>query len=438
MTKQEKYTLGNWAMQFALENGAQQVSVSIAGSINSSVEFRDEKMDKLEQSIQNGLSIRLYVDGRYSAHSTNRLKKEDLQHFILQGIESTRFLAEDAFRVLPDPGLYYQGNGVDLETLDPQFEAIKPEQKIELAASIEAEVLGKDERIISVSTAYFDGKSERVMVTSNGFKGDSDNTYFGLSAEVSIKDGEARPEGSWYESAIVFDKLRKSGMGLDALNKAVQKCGQKKIASEQLPMLVENRQLTRILSPLISALSGAAIQQKNSFLMDQLHQKVFSDKLSILDEPHLPGARGSKLFDGEGLATKTRSLIKNGVVSAYLIDTYYARKLNVEPTGGSTSNLVFKHDEVSKEELIKTIQRGIYVTGFNGGNCNGTTGDFSYGVEGFLIENGEFTQAISEMNITGNMIQLWSNISFVANDAYELSAWRTPSVLFDAVDFSGV
>ena len=187
MTKEEKYNLAKWAMNHALENGAQHASVSISDNKSSSVEVREEKIDKLEQAIQSGLSIRLYVDNKYSSHSTNRMKKEDLARFIVEAIEGTKYLSEDEFRTLPNPELYYKPDGKDLETLDTQYNNIDPKEKIDLAYAAEKEALGKDERIISVSASYYDGLNERVMVTSNGFEGDTATTYYGLYTSVSVK-----------------------------------------------------------------------------------------------------------------------------------------------------------------------------------------------------------------------------------------------------------
>ena len=438
MTKEEKYILAKWAMNHALENGAQQASVSISNNESSSVEVRDEKIDKLEQAIQSSLSIKLFVDGKYSAHSTNRMKKDDLAHFINEAIEGTKYLSEDKFRGLPEPELYYKGGGKSLNTLDENFSDIDPQQKIDLAFATEKEVLGKDERIISVSASYYDGLSEQVMVTSNGFEGDTKNSYFGIYASVSVKSGDARPEAGWNESAIFFDKLEKENISKKALKRALDKIGQEKLKSGKMSMIVENLQIGRIFGPLISALNASAIQQKNSFLIDKLEEKVVSEKLTITDDPFIISGRGSQLFDGEGLATKKRKVFEKGVLKTYFIDTYYGKKLEMKPNSGSTTNLVFETGSKNVDELVATVNNGILVTGFNGGNSNGTTGDFSYGIEGFLIENGKLKQPVSEMNITGNILDLWTNIGEIGNDVNKNSSWLAPSILFEGVDFSGM
>ena len=439
MTKEEKYSLAKWAVNHALKNGAQNAKVNIYDSQNSSVKVRDEKIDKLEQSTQSGLSISLYVDKKYSAHSTNRLNnKDELKRFIENAIEGTKFLAEDEFRTLPEPHLYFKGNEKDLGTFDREFLSLNPQEKVDAAFNIEKEVLGKDDRIISVTASYYDGMSSSVMVTSNGFEGDRANTYYSLNASVSVKGGDARPQSYWSESSIFNDQLKKEGIGEIALNRALKKIGQTKIESGKMTMIVENRLASRSLSPLISALNGSAIQQKNSFLVDELGNKIGSDKLTLIDDPFIISGRGSRLFDGEGLALKKRTIFEKGVLKSYYIDTYYGKKLKMDPTSGSTTNLVMTPGKRSMEEMIATLDRGILITGFNGGNTNGTTGDYSYGIDGFLIEKGKIVKPVSEMNITGNMKQLWMNLTEVGNDVYKNSSWRMPSLMFKDIDFSGI
>jgi len=439
MTKDEKYNIAKWAMEHAIQNGAQQARVSIYNNNSSQIEVRDEKIDKLQESNRNGMQINLYVDNKYSSISTNRLNnKEELGKFIVEAIAGTRYLAEDEFRMLPDPEHYYKGGGPELKTVDPSFKSVDPQQKIKDAFALEKEVLGSDDRIISATASYRDGLSGSVMVASNGFEGDSENSYYSLNASVSVTDGDARPRGYWGESSIFSSELVRKDIGKKALKRAVDRLGQAKIESGRMPMIVENKQAGQPLRPLISALDGSSIQQRQSFLIDMLGEKIGSDLLTITDDPFIVSGRGSRLFDGEGIATKKRPVFENGVLKTYFIDTYYGKKLGMDPNSGGTTNMVFKPGEKDLEGLLADIPRGILVTGFNGGNSNPVTGDFSYGIEGFLVEKGELIKPVAEMNITGNFKQLWKDLVAVGSDLDPSRSWILPSLVFDNVDFSGV
>jgi PmbA protein len=439
MTKEEKYNIAKWAMEHAIKNGAQQARVSIYNNNSSQIEVREEKIDKLQESNRNGMRINLFVDKKYSSISTSRItNKEELGKFIEEAIAGTRYLAEDAYRSLPDPDRYYKGDGPNLKSVDPTFKSVDPQQKVQDAFNVEKEVLGSDERIISVSSSYSDGMSGSVMVDSNGFEGDTENSYYFLSTSVSVTDGKARPQGNWYESAIFSDQLIRKDIGKKALKRALERLGQEKIESRQMPMIVENKMAGRVLQPVISALNGSSIQQKQSFLIDRIGDKIGSGLLSITDDPFIVSGRGSRLFDSEGIATEKRTVIENGVLKTYFLDTYYGKKLGMEPNSGSTTNLVFELGTKDLDGLLADIDRGILVTGFNGGNANPVTGDFSYGIEGFLVEKGKLSKAVSEMNITGSYKELWNKLVAVGNDPDLSRSWRVPSLVFDRVDFSGI
>ncbi|MDL2256626.1 TldD/PmbA family protein [Bacteroidales bacterium OttesenSCG-928-I14] len=430
--------LAKWALQFALDNGCSDARISIYTGTSNSFSYRDKLLENLEQSSENGMNIQVYVDGRYASYSTNRLNKEELSRFIKNGIETARFLAKDEFRKLPDPSRYYKGGSKDLGLYDNNFEYISVDDKLAAIQQNVNEVLGTDERIISVTGSYGDGTSDSYIVTSNGFEGESSTTYYSLSASTSMKgEGDARPSSGWYDSSISWDDLQKKGLGKTAYERTLRKLGQEKIESGSYDMLVDYLSITRLLSPIVSAMYGSSIQQKSSFLIDKLGEKIISDKITLIDDPHVVGARGSRWFDGEGIATKRRDIIKAGVLNTYFIDTYNAGKLKMEPTISSPSLLRMELGTNNLEEMISKMERGIWVTGFNGGNSNSTTGDFSFGIEGFLIENGKATKPLNEMNITGNLLTLWQNILEVGNDPHTRSSWRIPSILFKGVNFSG-
>lgn len=439
MISESNKKLAQWAMDYALKNGCQEVKINLYSGSNTSFELRDAKMDRLQQASENGLTIFLYVDGRYGTYSTNRLDKKELETFIKNGIESTRYLAKDEARVLPDASRYYKGGKPDLKLLDPKFSSIQPDDKILLAKAAAEEVLGKDERIISVGSSYSDGENFGYRLTSNGFEGETKSSWYSLSADVAIKgEGEARPSAGWYESSLYFDKLIKEDIGRKALERVLRKVGQKKIKSGRYTMVVDPMNSGQLLDPLMNALYGSALQQNNSFLLNKLNEKVLADKVTLTDEPHLMQASGARYFDSEGIATEHRPIFENGVLKTYFINTYNAKKMGIAPTVNSPSILVLQTGMKDLNGLIAGVSNGILVTGFNGGNCNSSTGDFSYGIEGFLIENGKLTQPISEMNVTGNMLTLWSSLVETGNDPRLSSSWRIPSLVFDGVDFSGL
>ena len=250
-------------------------------------------------------------------------------------------------------------------------------------------------------------------------------------------EGDARPSSYWYDSSLYYDTLIKSGIGTKALERSIAKLGQQKIASAKMPMIVDFMNANRLVSPLINAINGSAIQQQNSFLLDKLNLKVLGDNITLIDDPHLPKAVGARYFDREGVATKQMPVFENGILKTYYIDTYYANKLETSRTIDSPSILTMPLGNKDLDALVTSVDKAILVTGFNGGNSNSSTGDFSYGVEGFLIEKGKLTQPVNEMNITGNMLTLWSNLIEIGNDPRLSSNWRIPSLLFDNVDFSG-
>lgn len=438
MNTQEKYNLAGLVIAHALKSGAQQVAVSIDESRSNEIEIRDQQIDKLLESNRNSLAISLYVDKKYSSHSTNRMNKDELFKFVEEAISATRYLAEDEFRMLPDPALYYQGGGIDLNVIDPSLESVETGAKIDLAKATLNEAFQKDERIISVSASYSDSLSNRVLVTSNGFKGDSARSSINLSASVAVKSDKGRPSDYWYESSLFYDKLKKTDIGKNALERTLKKIGPSKIASGKYPMILENRIAVNLLSPVYNALSGYSIYQKQSFLVGKKDQPIASKVMTILDDPTIPSCPGSRHFDGEGLAVTKRAIIDEGVLRGYYIDTYYGKKLGMDPTSGSSTNIVFKLGDRDMDAMVKSLKKGILVTGFNGGNCNGSTGDFSYGIEGYLVENGSIVHPVNEMNITGNMTQIWMNLAEAGNDIIEGSSARVPSLLIDNVDFSGI
>jgi PmbA protein len=431
------------ALEFARKKGAQQVRVTLDVAQGAAFEFRDDALEALRRYDDTGLAIQLFVDGRFGSFASNRLHPDDLLPFIDNAISATRLLAPDPHRTLPDPSRYFHPtpSTPNLDTDDRRFNALTPQLKIDLARAAAAEATGHDPRILSVFAAFEDSRQASFVIDSNGFEAiHPADTSFSLSASVSLQDpnSPARPEDYWFHAATHFDQLQSQGIGHQALLRAQSKIGQTQAPSGKYPILLHNTVAPQLLSPLINALYGANIQQKNSFLLNMLGQPIADPLLSLYDQPLTPNAFGARLFDFEGVATTPNPIIHYGVLQTYFLDTTYAHKLNSPPTFSAPSILSLQPGNQSFDQLLASLHNGILISALNGGNANSSSGDFSYGFEGFLIRNGSIHQPLARMNITGNLLTLWNNLRLVGNDPLLTSSWRIPSLLFEDVDCAGL
>lgn len=436
----DRLELAQWIVDLAMRSGATEVRASLDRRRYVSLDYREREVEKLEESVENGLNLSLYVEGKYSAHRTSDLRKEALEPFIAEATGMTRYLERDPFRSLPDPKYYEGRNDADLDLVDPEYAGVASEDRHRMVRDVEAAALehGGDQ-IVSVEAGYYDSMSEQVMVASNGFVGTSESTSFWTGASVTAKDeGDSRPsdwcwEGGNHRGGIV-DPV---AIGRDAVRRALGRVGAAKIPTEKLPIIVENRTSGRLLRFMSSGLYGRNLQQKSSFLEGKKGELIASPLLSVYDDPLIRRGMSSQSYDGEGLAARRIPIIEKGVLANYYIDTYYARKLETEPTTGSPTNITFGTGPKSAESWMKELGRGLYVTGFIGGNSNSSTGDFSTGVYGFLFDQGEFVQPVNELNLAGNHLEFWHKLIGVGNDPYLFSSMQTPSLIFDRVTIAG-
>jgi PmbA protein len=384
--------------------------------------------------------LQVYAQNRYSGHSTNDLRKDSLKKFIEEAVASTKYLTEDKYRALPDPKYYPQESQIDLKICDKHYDKIQSSHRKKMAAEIEEIARAQSDQIISASSGYSDGYYESVRIHSNGFLGERESTMFDAGSSATVKGKEdGRPE-DWFWASVRFSNDLPSVelLGKTAVQRALRKIGQQKIKSGKYDMIVENRAASRLISMFRNPMSARALQQKSSFLDGMIGKKIASEKLTVIDDPFIEKGLGSRFFDGEGLAAKKRVIIDKGILQQYYVDNYYGKKLGMQPTGGSTSNIVFEYGSRSLDEMTKDLKNGILINGFIGGNSNSTTGDFSFGIIGLLIENGEIVKPINEMNISGNAKDFWKQLIEMGNDPYPYSSWRRPSMFFEGVHFSGL
>jgi PmbA protein len=430
------------AAALARRAGAGQVAAGAYRSRQVDVEWRDGRVENASEATTRGLGLELYVDGRYTAVSTSDLRPEAVERFVVDAVALARALAPDPYRALPDPALYRGQAEVDLELTDPGYGRLDAAARRYLAEAAEAgarEVPGA-EAILSVTTAFGDSFNESWRAHSDGFEGGRRSTDFRVSAGVTVRDRDGRRPEEWdWAGARHFDDLPAPGeVGQRAAERALGRLGARKGESAVVPMAVEARAAGRLVAALLGPLSGSALQQKRSFLDGKLGQVVGSERLDLCDDPLVPRGLGSRLFDGEGMAARRFPVFEKGVARNCYLDAYYGRKLGMAPTTGRSSNLAWALGERDEAGLLAEMGEGMVVTGFLGGNSNGTTGDFSFGVQGFRVRQGKVAEPVGEMNVSGNHLELWKHLALVGNDPYRYSPLRTPTLLFDGVQFAGL
>jgi PmbA protein len=429
------------AAALALRKGASSAGAGGWQARHVEVAWRDGKIEKVSEATTRGLALDLYVDGRFAAVSTSDLRPEALERFVEDAVALARKLAPDPHRLLPDPALYAGQATLDLELEDPSHGQLDSGTRRRLAEELEAaaRAVPGAGSILSVTTGVSDTRAESALVHTNGFEGTKRGTDFWTFAEVTVKDPDGRrPEESAASGARFRAEVEPvAAVGRRAAERALSRIGSVKGQSAVMTMAVDARSAGRVVSALLGPLGAAAIQQKRSFLEGKLGAAIGSPLLHLEDDPLVVRGLGSRLYDGEGIAARPFPVFEQGVLRSYYVDTYYGRKLGIPPTTARTSNLAWKLGPRSQPELLAALGEGVLVTGFLGGNSNGTTGDFSLGVRGFRVRGGKLAEPVGEMNVSGNQLELWRRLVAVGNDPYRYSSMRTPTLVFEGVQFAG-
>ena len=445
MIENYELELARLAMDMAAKEGALKCRVCLSKSVSDIIGTLNGEIDKVSHCLDRSLSLTLFVDGRFGTFSTNQLDEASLRNFVSKSVAMTRILAVDELRDLPDPARCCRKavSGDELGLYDPAYADVSADQR--RARALDAAVFGRMPetsayKLISEEGEYSDSEFDAVTLDSSGLFCRHKETSFEYGVEVTVE----APDGSkyssfWWESSPSKSGLRLESVGTTAICRAAAQIGAQPFAGGKYAMVVDTEVASKLVTPVLNALGGYSLQQGNSFMSDTLGQKVFGEGVTILDDCHLRGQSGSRLFDSEGVATRPGPVIENGVVKEYFINTYISRKMEIAPTieDCTRAHLLPFGDAPDRAAILEKCGDGILVTGFNGGNCNSATGDFSYGIEGFRFENGVITAPVSGMLITGNFRQLWKNLLLAGDDSRPCAGKLIPTLAFTGVDFSG-
>ena len=427
------------AIDLAKKLGANDVWANASRSNGVSFEMRNGVLERVEDSTSRGLSIRLWVDGRYSVHNTNDLRPAILENFIKEAVAITRSLQKDPFRVIPEPSLFQGRSTIQLDLVDSSIASVSREERIELLKKMNDRIQGQD-KVLSATASVSTSQDQSAAASSNGFSGSFESTSMWIGAGVVLdEEGGKRPEEGYFGGGRHRSELPDPEVAAEmTLKLARNRLGSSKGPTRKTTMVVHPRAAGSIVGRLLSSLDGGALQQQRSFWADKVGKESVSPLLTIIDDPLVVRGLASRPFDGEGISSKPLPIIEAGVLKNFYIDTYYGKKLGMAPTTGSPSNRILALGTKNMDELIRDIDQGILVTSWLGGNSDGATGDFSLGVRGHLIEDGAIGAPVSEMNVTGNLLSLFGDLRALGNDPWRYSPSKVPTLVFENVSFSGV
>lgn len=415
-------------LQTARTRGATGGDALLVESTSFDTQVRLGDVETVQNSHQKRLGLRLFFGQRSATTSTSDFSPASLRQLLDDTCVLAQAMADDEHAGLPDAD-EAAATVADLELCDERIQQLPPAERIAMARDAEQAALDYDPRITnSEGGSYDSSQGDVTYVNSHGFVGQYRASLASMSVSSIASDESGMQSGSWFTAGRRMDTLQApQALGREAARRTLRRLGARRVPTQKVPVVFEASVAAGLLNNLFSAVSGSAVYRAASFLTDCLGEKIAPDTVTVFDDGTLPGAPGSKPFDGEGLPTRRTAVVENGVLLTYLLDTYTGRKLGMRSTGNaarsageapsvSPTNFFLVPGEASPEEIIASVPSGLYVTGLIGFGVNPVTGDYSRGASGLWIEGGELTFAVEEITIAGNLRQMLADIEMIGND----------------------
>ena len=435
-------------LEHARRIGATAGDILIASGESFSAGVRLGEVEKVQQSQEKRMGLRLFVNHSSAITSTADFTRDTLNDLVEETVALAKATAADDFSGLPEQHLLAR-DIPDLDLSDTTV-SFSPEEKIALAREGEAAALAVDSRITNSEGAEFSNGSHEVLYANSlGFVGRYRTTSYSLTVVPVASQNGAMQRDYWYSSHRKFSKLESpAAIGKIAAERTLRRLGARRVKTQDAPIIFDPQMAASLLRHLAGAVSGSALYRKTSFLLGKLGEQIATRDVSILDDARIPSALGSKPFDGEGLPTQRTTVVKDGMLNSYLLDSYSARKLGMQSTGSasrsfsdvpaaSTTNLFLEPGTVSPEEIIRSVHSGLYVTELSGFGVNPVTGDYSRGATGLWIENGELAYPVEEITIAGNLLSMFQNIEVIGNDLELRSTVAAPTLKIARMTIAG-
>lgn len=416
-------------LQTARTRGASGGDALLVDSTSFEAQVRLGDVETVQNSHQKRLGLRLFFGQRSATTSTSDFSPASLRQLLDDTCALAQAMAADEHAGLPEPG-EVATTVPDLELCDDSLRQLPPAERIAMARDAEQAALDYDSRITnSEGGSYDSSQGDLTYINSHGFVGHYRTSLASLSvSSIASDDAGAMQSGSWFTAGRRMDSLQApQALGQEAARRTLRRLGARRVPTQKVPVVFEASVAAGLLNHLFSAVSGSAIYRAASFLTDCIGERIAPETVTVYDDGTLPGAPGSKPFDGEGLPTRCTTVVEQGVLRTYLLDTYTGRKLGMRSTGNaarsageapsvSPTNFFMVPGTATPEEIIASVPSGLYVTGLIGFGVNPVTGDYSRGASGLWIEGGELTHAVEEITIAGNLRQMLADIDMIGND----------------------
>ena len=427
------------ALDLARGLGASDAEAECSASVGQSVTVRLGEVETVEYNRDKALAVTVYFGQRRGNASTSDLSADSIRRTVEAACAIARHTAPDDAAGLPDAARLYRGEAPGLDLFHPW--GLTVEEAIAAARETEAAARAVDARITNSEGATVSSwDADFVFANSLGFAGGFPSSRASIGCGVVATEGDSMQRDYWYSAERDPARLEAAAaVGRRAGERAVRRLGARRVATAEVPVLFEASVAGSLVGHFVSAASGSSLYRRSSFLLDAAGKPVFSPRVTIAEEPHLPGAMGSCWFDGEGVATQPRRIVDAGVLTGYFLSSYSARKLGLETTGnaGGSHNLVVAPGDEDFAGLVRAMGRGLVVTELMGQGVNPVTGDYSRGAVGFWVEGGEIRYPVEEVTIAGNLAQMYRAIAAVGRDVLVRGSRATGSILVERMTVAG-
>jgi PmbA protein len=425
--------------------GAEAADAVLAHRRGLTVAMRLGAREGLERADGAEVGLRVMFGRRQALVSTSDLTPRSLDLLVERAVTMARSVPEDAYCGLADADAVVR-EAAEVEVF------VDDEPSVDALTLAAADAEDSARAVAGVTNSEGAeaswGTDDIAIMATNGFAQSFRRSWHALSVSVLAGNGTAMERDYEYAVAVArADLPTPAALGRRAGQRAVRKLGPRKARSAQVPVVYEPRTARSLLAHLAAAINGSAVARGTTFLKDKLGEPVFASGVNVLDDPLRRRGLRSRPFDGEGIGARVLPVIADGVLGAWLTDLAAARQLGIETTGRASrspsslpspasTNLYLQPGRVAPEALIADIDDGFYVTDLMGFGINGVTGDYSRGASGFWISGGEIAHPVSEMTVSGNLLDMFARLS-AADDLEFRYGIDSPTVRIDGMTVAG-